>query len=52
MSRQERNEECQGNYHEKQETGYPGYMPGLWNQDVQDRQGLEFLLQFNKFKTY
>jgi hypothetical protein len=38
MPSQERDEDPQGYRHEEQEARYFGYLPDLWDQDVQNRQ--------------
>lgn len=43
VPRLQRNERPQGHHHEEQETRYPGYMPNLRDEDVQDRQSREIV---------
>jgi hypothetical protein len=40
MSRDQGNEKRQGDDHEEWQAGDPGYLPHLWNKNVQDRQEL------------
>ena len=41
VPRVEGDEGHQGNRNEERETGYPGDVPRLWDQDVQDREGIK-----------
>jgi len=43
MPQQERNEERQGHHHEKRQTGHPGRVPELWDEDVPHRQEVSSL---------
>ena len=45
MPRQKRDEGCQKHNHEEREAGNAGRMPRMWDQDVQDRQGLELIVK-------
>jgi hypothetical protein len=40
MQGEERNQGSQINNNEEWETGYPGDLPFMWYQDIQDRQGI------------
>ena len=44
MSNQERNEECQGDYHEEWKASDSGDMSHVWDEDVQDRKELKPIL--------
>jgi len=46
MPNQERNEGCQGHYHEEWQASHSRRMPGMWDQDVQNREGIEKRLEY------
>ncbi len=51
MSCQKRDEGCQKHNHEEREAGDSGRVPRMWDQDVQDRQGLGLIVKLSGFCT-